>query len=137
MREIKFRGKEIETNKWVYGLLAKRYKCIAGRTVYVYIIQAETILNGITELKEYEVIPNTIGQYDGQKDKNNIEIYEGDILENNYGGNSLKNNLDRVIDEIVYEGNMFTYKNCMRWSLGNDEIIGNKHDNPELLEGRL
>lgn len=89
----------------------------------------------------YEVIPETVGQCTGLRDKNGNLIFEGDIIKTKeYGrdiGRSNVNNFD--IFKVIYEPAVFRLENVRRGFnlVGNDndfEIIGNIHDNPELLE---
>lgn len=132
MREIKFRGKRIDNGEWVYGDLIENQ----GR-FFIYHATSETTLkdedNSIVVFAE-EVNLGTVGQFTGQKDRNGKEIYEGDILR--YMNNGIEESvveydcgefnplLALILTEVVDNGKI----EC--------EIIGNIHDNPELLEGK-
>ena len=74
MREILFRGKRADNNEWVYGYYIVRK--IWQSTVHII----RTKDNGFDSYNEYEIDPETIGQFIGLTDKNEEKIFEGDIL---------------------------------------------------------
>ena len=143
MREIKFRGKTKE-GKWIYG--SGIIKVIENCTETKKIEMISTV--DYDELDYYvpmydneEVIPETVGQYTGLKDKNGKEIYEGDIVYFDY--------INVRNYEIVFEDGAYWIRDkdnqyitlheviaiCKRPYNWEVEVIGNIYDNPELLGG--
>ena len=131
MREILFRGKR-PNGQWVQGDLTL-YRIDEKVTSKISFYQTRATLNGLkTATYTDEVIPETIGQYTGLTDDNDNKIFEGDIVKcfsSDYIGNP-KINLIKVEDMTDY--NTMVYLNCSDRLV----IIGNTHDNPELLKER-
>ena len=127
MREILFRGKRADSifrSEWIEGSLWNNY----GE---VKILSA---LNAIG----YEVIPETIGQYTGLTDKNGKKIFEGDVLVicNNREHPVLVKFLDFEWDCVIPNVNAYIhYRHRLENNNAKYEIIGNIHDNPELMKG--
>ena len=135
MREIKFRGKRLETNEWVYGGLHKHQIFRACPIEHFdnneqLLIVNDGFISNTTENPVY-VIPikySTAGQYTGLLDKNSKKIFEGDII---IWDNELEPN-EVYFDETTTQ--FTTKKRCLWPNLEFVNVIGNIHDNPELLE---
>ena len=136
-REILFRGKSINTNKWVLGY----FNGTVNNGKVACIGNPEE--NGTIG---WHVIPETVGQYTGLKDKNGKEIFEGDIVTDGkfkwiieWHDQQAMWWMSPVIDSKVV-GDEYLIMTLNNKKLGNGyysrkdlEIIGNIYDNPELL----
>lgn len=127
MREILFRGKQVDNGEWVEGIAFPH----DGDKVTMF---RQHPMDG--SLVGFEVIPETVGQYTGLRDKNGERIFEGDIIE--YNGTK-----HRVVFENRFQTAYFgiVMSAMETWSFSNSvpanmmEVIGNIHDNPELMGG--
>ncbi len=127
MREILFRGKRVDNGEWVYGAyygLCRMTKK-AGDFGYAHLMRQSN------DEPLYRVDPETVGEYTGLTDKNGKRIFEGDILSD--GDDTYK----VVFDEGVFQIENPHYITGIYVAIHIDkidEVIGNIHDNPELLE---
>lgn len=123
-----FRGKRICNGKWMEGYLLR----LADGTCLI--CQAGYRIN------RYKVNPDTVGKCTGLRDKNGKLIFEGDILR--LGGRDLPHWIKKGQKcKVEYNAGGFVPlcdydSDCGdHVAAGDCEIIGNIHDNPELLEG--
>lgn len=143
MREILFRGKRKDNGEWVYGGYARlsNHACFSHNLKYThFIMKDESIDIGIGALVDYEVIPETVGQFTGLTDKNGTKIFEGDICRNTKTGEVVSVKWHGTFAGFVWSrrrndnGNLFDFGELFR-AHDKYEVIGNIHDNEELLKG--
>ena len=122
MREILFRGKRTDNGEWITDS-------------ETYIRDGDGIWLSDENLNVVTVIPETVGQYTGLTDKNGVKIFEGDIVSLTKYSN--------LIYKVVYELCRYELVNskgvhCFVLDIYKSEdieVIGNIHDNPNMLKG--
>lgn len=143
MREIEFRGKRTDNGEWVSGFYVKSQDYYT-QDVSNAILSADGNHYGFGEytFETYnEIDVNTVGQYTGLTDKNGTKIFESDIIIGDIPELIGSQNLIGIVE---YQESAFIVKipNRKSWliqkvgfcSFVNYRVIGNIHDNPELLE---
>ena len=135
MREILFRGKRVDNGEWIQGDIVQFP--VHG---VVRIVEQEP------SYKDAEVDSDTVGQYTGLTDKNGKKIFEGDIIHLEYSQVFFgREYFGEYTAEVSYKEGCFITDGINNGGeietplsgFNNDEveIIGNIHDNPELLGG--
>lgn len=139
MREILFRGKRVDNGEWVYGSYW-HYSC---SNTHQHLVFNDDVSVWVS------VDPNTVGQFTGLTDRNGVKIFEGDILRvtdehkeyitfvrcvdntlcvDIFVDNTGVLEFDYDYTAIGFAEGFWKNQSCKV------EIIGNIHDNPELLE---
>lgn len=131
MREILFRGKRVDNGEWAEGQYYKRTHYYGDYSVKRYIIASTEDLDYDQVLEYYEVIPETLGQFTGLLDKNGKKIFEGDIVKLD---NSLDTKQKNFEVKFTYGQFYIGINKPVAYVRDSCEVIGNIHDNPELLE---
>ena len=132
MREIKFRGKRIDNGEWVYGFY---FTSLSEQEEIVHNIRSVSKEGGY---KDYLVDPETVGQFTGLYDKNNVPIYEGDICQS-YTFTKSGAEFKEHAMPIVFRDGMFAfgyYSVNLTYFISEYEleVIGNIYDNPSLIK---
>lgn len=125
MRISRFRGKRLDNGEWIYGSYVPHYDFFG--TIKDEMVDENGNL--------FEVDPATVGQYTGLNDNNGKEIYEGDVLR-------MYDNNNYTFTCIYLQTQSAFLGKCNETQLGlanitegvSKEIIGNIHDNHELLK---
>lgn len=143
MREILFRGKRIFGDGWAYGSYYHYRTFEYDLNERHTIMECKEPVNAIATIEHVEVDPSTVGQYTGLTDKNGKRIFEGDVVEG-HCHSAWSHGLQRC--EVAYGRDGFEARNHIE-GLDSDYytyrvlfskdvvVIGNVHDNPELLDG--
>ena len=133
MREIEFRGKRLDNGEWIYGDLLENQ----GRN-FIYHATSESTIedndDGRIVVVAVEVDYNTVGQYTGLKDKNGREIWEGDVLTDKFGSIGVVEWQNGCFVVNFGDVDVFQISDCFDDSY-QMWVIGNIHDNPEMLKG--
>lgn len=132
MRDILFRSKSVHTNEWCYGhyINFRGAGCAEHETRH-YICEYPDHLR--------EIYTDTLGQYTGVDDANGARIFEGDIVQVHV--THMDGSAEDAVGRVEYINGTFSVKwagsdygrNFLAY-LRNVGVIGNVHDNPELLE---
>lgn len=154
MRTIKFRGYNAQNKEWLYGCY------LINRGEYFICPDGEQPHDKTWE--DFQINPESVGQFTGLHDKNGKEIYEGDILHVKLYRNAFMNEskefrdafdiddlkgelMEEFTSQVEFTECSFDIRDFYLDSFGRDpkhcypihdiEVIGNIHTNPELLKG--
>lgn len=129
-KESLFRGKRVDNDEWVYGDLIHRQ---VWRTQLTIIRISD---DGFDHYEEFEVKPETVGEFTNLTDKTSNKIFEGDIVKATTGIEGYKSTYHSTIQEVKYNAEMCGIAVFLPFDnsdMVEVEVIGNIYDNPELL----
>ena len=143
MREILFRGKQIDNEEWACGSFCmdavEQFNGLCGVDGFIRLYDKTK-----GKSQTYEVDRETVGQYTGLTDKNGKRIFEGDIVRHHNGHPDALEEIGAVFwDErtcgwrrtsngAFYRGIIDTYRMSRECVY---EVLGNIYDNPDLMGG--
>ncbi|GHT74750.1 hypothetical protein FACS1894124_5090 [Spirochaetia bacterium] len=135
MREILFRGRRTDTGELVYGFFAIREADSPDPYTdegYKQYLILEVWEDGFID---YEVDPETVVEWTGLRDKKGVRIFEGDIVDISGWGRGYIDMIDGRY-QVKRENDSFYWIGFCKTDHSHFEpvVIGNIHDNRELLE---
>jgi uncharacterized phage protein (TIGR01671 family) len=143
MRDYKFRGKRVDNGEFVHGDL-RQDKDLGTTYINGWNYWSDNIAGLQRDTFEHEVIPESVGQFTGLHDIEKSEIFDGDIIDGSYT-NPMSGGLVKRCYLVVFENGCFIAKQIGKSPYGDTllyfvnhkcKVIGNKFDNPSLLEAQ-
>lgn len=131
-KENIYRGKRKDNKEWVYGsnVSAPALPFNDGKEFIVVFVGVES---GEPIFDWYEVIPETIGQYTTVDDLKGNKIFENDILDGHSDGPVRITWQDDAWEGVFSDEANIMLAEITKYFGNNATVIGNMHDNPELL----
>ena len=145
MREILFRGKRVDNGEWVEGqtivVIHQDDNDLIFMPQHGEDVKADPMVGNDRALTSiygnyYQIFPQTVGQYTGLTDKNGRKIFEGDVLKGKFSNYVIR--FDEEERAFVYGssrkgGYIHSLAKYLIGDYKNLRVIGNIHDNPELI----